>query len=186
MAPAAAVAAATDAVIGAPDVRQTTRDLFARLGFLDDAAVRGTEVGIYNAAIAYARERAIPLSWKSEAFTEIYLATARRIYANLNKDAYVANKRLADRLAEGEFAPHELATMAAENLYPEKWADIVQKEILKSQAAYEVTVVAMSDRIYCGKCKKNKVTYYEQQTRSADESCTIFFQCLQCGHRWKH
>ena len=65
-------------------------------------------------------------------------------------------------------------------------ADRVRKEILKSQAAYEVNVVAMSDRIWCGKCKKNKVTYYEQQTRSADESCTIFYQCLNCGHRWKN
>ena len=185
MAPAATAAppAPPDPAV---DVREKTRGLFTGLGFLDEFACNDVEVGIYNKAISYARERAVPLSWKSDAFREVYLATARRVFANLSKTGYIANQRLSVRLSEGEFAPHELATMEPENLYPEKWADIVQKEIMKSQAAYEVTIVAMSDRIYCGKCKKNKVTYYEQQTRSADESCTIFFQCLHCGHRWKH
>ena len=37
----------------------------------------------------------------------------------------------------------------------------------------------------CGKCKSQNTTYYEMQTRSADEPMTAFITCLKCGKRWK-
>eukprot|EP01121_Diplochlamys_sp_Union-15-3_P017732 TRINITY_DN6303_c0_g1_i3.p1 TRINITY_DN6303_c0_g1~~TRINITY_DN6303_c0_g1_i3.p1 ORF type:complete len:348 (-),score=73.88 TRINITY_DN6303_c0_g1_i3:27-1070(-) len=37
----------------------------------------------------------------------------------------------------------------------------------------------------CGKCKGNKTTYYQLQTRSADEPMTVFITCTICGNRWK-
>ena len=39
--------------------------------------------------------------------------------------------------------------------------------------------------LMCGKCRSNKGTsYYQMQTRSADEPMTTFASC-KCGHRWK-
>ncbi|ELQ76667.1 RNA polymerase III subunit C11, partial [Trachipleistophora hominis] len=32
----------------------------------------------------------------------------------------------------------------------------------------------------CEKCGYNTASFYEMQTRSADEPMTIFYQCLQC------
>jgi len=37
----------------------------------------------------------------------------------------------------------------------------------------------------CGKCKSMKTTYYQMQTRSADEPLTTFVTCLNCEKRWK-
>ena len=37
----------------------------------------------------------------------------------------------------------------------------------------------------CSKCKSTKVTYYQMQTRSADEPMTVFLSCLKCGKRWR-
>ena len=37
----------------------------------------------------------------------------------------------------------------------------------------------------CGKCKSNRTTYYQMQTRSADEPMTIFIRCLNCGKDWR-
>lgn len=37
----------------------------------------------------------------------------------------------------------------------------------------------------CGKCKSNKVTYTQMQTRSMDEPVTIFYHCENCQNRWK-
>ena len=36
----------------------------------------------------------------------------------------------------------------------------------------------------CIKCPSKKVTYAQVQLRSADEGSTIFYACVQCGHRW--
>ena len=38
----------------------------------------------------------------------------------------------------------------------------------------------------CSKCKSKKCTYYEMQTRSADEPATIFITCLDCGKNWRN
>jgi len=37
----------------------------------------------------------------------------------------------------------------------------------------------------CGRCKCKKVTYYQMQTRSADEPMTTYFTCMGCGAKWK-
>lgn len=37
----------------------------------------------------------------------------------------------------------------------------------------------------CGKCKSNRTTYYQMQTRSADEPMTTYATCMNCNNRWK-
>jgi DNA-directed RNA polymerase subunit M/transcription elongation factor TFIIS len=39
--------------------------------------------------------------------------------------------------------------------------------------------------ITCPKCKGKKIHRIEKQTRSADESATVFCYCSECGKRWK-
>ena len=50
---------------------------------------------------------------------------------------------------------------------------------------YEEKEEAMTDQFKCGRCKSRKCTYYELQTRSADEGMTTFITCINCGNRWK-
>jgi len=166
------------------ELRTKTTDLFRKLN-LTDIQAKDLEIGIYNACIDYATDHHIPLTWNSELFKELYLAKCRSIYGNLNPESSIGNKRLMKRLEDNEFMPHALATMAPENLYPEIWKEILDREILRTKSAYEPQAVAMTDRYTCGKCKKNRCSYYELQTRSADEPMTMFITCLHCGHRWK-
>ena len=37
----------------------------------------------------------------------------------------------------------------------------------------------------CAKCKSNKTTSHQLQTRGADEPMTNFVRCLDCGSQWK-
>jgi len=37
----------------------------------------------------------------------------------------------------------------------------------------------------CDKCGNKRAYFMELQTRSADEPMTIFYQCTECGYRWK-
>ena len=57
-------------------------------------------------------------------------------------------------------------------------------ELEPFEADDEDVDVAEGD-LQCGKCQSRRVHRTEMQTRSADESATVFCQCAVCGSRWK-
>lgn len=166
-------------------IRAQSVEVFKSIG-LGLLEAQDLEIGVYNYTIDYASANNLPLNWYSELFQEVYFAKARSVTANLDEHGYVNNTTLLTRLKEREFLPHELPAMSSVQVFPEAWKTIIDREMLKKKVAYEVTQVAMTDQIKCGKCKKNKISYYELQTRSADEPITTFYSCLVCGNKWKH
>lgn len=36
----------------------------------------------------------------------------------------------------------------------------------------------------CPACNCQRAYYEQRQTRSADEASTLFFTCVDCGHKW--
>lgn len=72
--------------------------------------------------------------------------------------------------------------MASEDLKSEI-KRLEEKNLFNAQGAKEER--AITDRFTCGKCKQKKVSYYQMQTRSADEPLTTFCTCENCGNRWK-
>ncbi|CAM0877242.1 unnamed protein product [Alopecurus aequalis] len=44
---------------------------------------------------------------------------------------------------------------------------------------------ASTDQFKCGRCGQRKTTYYQLQTRSADEPMTTFVTCVNCNNHWK-
>jgi transcription elongation factor S-II len=169
------------------DIRTETQKLFHdTFTGLDPLQLQDLEIGIYNSTIEYCGSNGIPLTWSSQMFCDAYLAKARSMYCNLKTDTYVKNTTLIERMKEKEFLPHELPFKTRDTVHPEAWRYIIDREMMINKGAYETSAVAMSDQITCGKCKKKKVSYYETQSRSADEPMTIHMSCLICGHRWKH
>jgi len=168
------------------EIRNKLRELLINDIKLEELEATDLEIGIFNSTIDYANSLKIPLSWASDLFTDSYLNIARSIYSNLNKDTYVKNKELIERLKNKEFIPHKLPYMSCEEIFPERWEAIIEKQKLKFKAAYEIKQVSMTDTIKCGKCKNNKISYYELQTRSGDEAITQFYNCIICGHKWKN
>jgi DNA-directed RNA polymerase subunit M/transcription elongation factor TFIIS len=168
------------------EIRNKLRELLINDIKLEELEATDLEIGIFNSTIDYANSLKIPLSWASDLFTDSYLNIARSIYSNLNKDTYVKNKELIERLKNKEFVPHKLPYMSCEEIFPERWEAIIEKQKLKFKAAYEIKQVSMTDTIKCGKCKNNKISYYELQTRSGDEAITQFYNCIICGHKWKN
>jgi DNA-directed RNA polymerase subunit M/transcription elongation factor TFIIS len=168
------------------EIRNKLRELLINDIKLEELEATDLEIGIFNSTIDYANSLKIPLSWASDLFTDSYLNIARSIYSNLNKDTYVKNKELIERLKNKEFVPHKLPYMSCEEIFPERWEAIIEKQKLKFKAAYEIKQVSMTDTIKCGKCKNNKISYYELQTRIGDEAITQFYNCIICGHKWKN
>lgn len=71
--------------------------------------------------------------------------------------------------------------MKSENLKV-KEEKIMEDSLKDSQFA---KAQAETDIFKCGRCKNRKTTYYQLQTRSADEPMTTFVTCTVCNKRWK-
>jgi transcription elongation factor S-II len=78
-----------------------------------------------------------------------------------------------------------LAFMTHQEMSPEKWHKLIEDKKIRDQNKYEPKLEASTDKFTCRKCSSKKCTYYQLQTRSADEPMTTFVTCLDCGKRWK-
>jgi DNA-directed RNA polymerase subunit M/transcription elongation factor TFIIS len=75
--------------------------------------------------------------------------------------------------------------MKPEHLYPELWETLLLKNAKKMAALGKEKDQQGTSMFKCGKCKLNNCTYFQMQTRSADEPMTTFVCCLNCSNRWK-
>ena len=136
------------------------------------------EIGILNWSLKDANIRKVIKKWDNIYFIKIYLDHLKTTINNLNDD-------IINELQKGNILPHQIAFMTAQELKPQKWEKLIQEKIQRDKAKYEVTLEAATDTFKCNRCKSNKCTYYQMQTRSADEPMTTFVTCLDCGQRWK-
>lgn len=166
-------------------IREQYRELLIKNLDLNELEAKDLEIGIFNSTLDYAHSLCIQLCWSNSLFMDTYINNARSVYANIKKNSYIGNKNLYDKIKNKEYLPHEIAYISKEEMFPEIWKEIIDKQKLKFKAAYEIKQVSMTDAIKCGKCKNNKISYYELQIRSGDENMTQFFCCITCGNKWK-
>ena len=143
------------------------------------------EKGIYNYTIRYSTDKGILKKWDNPKFRSLYVNKCRSVYSNIDKDCYIGNSRLIDRLNSGEFLPHQIPFMDRQHLFPENWKDLIDEKYKRDRVLYEIDQGGATDDFKCSRCKQRKCTYYELQTRSADEPMTVFVTCLNCGKRWR-
>jgi len=71
------------------------------------------------------------------------------------------------------------------DLYASKWKEAIERQKMIEKLQLEGNKSMATDQFLCRKCFKRECTYYEMQTRSADEPMTIFINCLSCGNNWR-
>lgn len=116
---------------------------------------------------------------------EKYNAKYREIAGHL-KD--VNNPEIHIKLFTRRLSCEQLVTLP-----PSELASDALKEKRRKEAEWEFeaarsdnkTKESATDQFPCAKCKGRKCTYYQLQTRSADEPMTVFITCLNCGNKWK-
>jgi transcription elongation factor S-II len=145
----------------------------------DEESCNNLEKGIFNYTLDHATKLNVVKKWDNSYFVRIYLDRTRTIYINLK------NKEILDKINSKELKAHKLAFMTHQEMQPDKWNALIQEKKIRDDNKYEPKIEASTDDFTCWKCKSKKCTYYQLQTRSADEPMTTFVSCLDCGNRWK-
>ena len=134
------------------------------------------EKGIYNYSVRYADTHKLVKKWESKYFTHIYISHLRTIITNIKN-----NEKL-----KAHPKPQEIAFMTHQEMNPKKWKALIEAKKMRDQEKYAPKMDANTDNFECRKCKSNRCSYYQLQTRSADEPMTTFVTCIDCGNRWKY
>jgi transcription elongation factor S-II len=145
----------------------------------DETMCKNLEKGIFNYCIKEATERQIVKKWDNVYFTHLYIDRLRTLYCNLK------HPQLVSRIINKEIKPHEVAFMSHQDIIPEKWVSLLSDKKIRDANIYAPKLEASTDGFTCRKCKSKECSYYQLQTRSADEPMTTFVTCIMCGNRWK-
>jgi len=116
--------------------------------------------------------------------TANYKAKFRELFMNLKNPK---NPELRERVVEGHISPARLCQMTSQELASRELQE--QRKALEEACLKEairgVPKQATTTMFRCHKCKKRECTFYQLQTRSADEPMTTFVNCTNCGNRWR-
>ena len=144
----------------------------------DEKNSNNMEKGIFNYSLKEADRHKIVKKWDNKHFVQIYIDRLRSVVLNLKGD-------IIDHINDGTVKPHIVAFMTHQELAPEKWAKLIDVKTKRDKNKFETNISAATDTFTCRKCKGNQCTYYQMQTRSADEPMTCYISCCICGNRWK-
>lgn len=161
--------------------RENVRTKFKTLLELNsDSHGINLEKGVFNFAIKESTHKKIVKKWENPQFVTIYMDRLRSIYINFKN-----SPGLIEQIHSGELLPQNIAFMTHQEYKPEQWKGLIDKKIKRDASKYTDNIQASTDMYTCKKCKSTRCTYYEMQTRSADEPATIFVTCLDCGKHWR-
>lgn len=144
----------------------------------DEKNALNLEKGVFNYALKEADQRKVIKKWDNTFFVQIYLNHLRSIMTNLSAE-------ILKQIEDGTIKPHQVAFMTHHEMRPEKWSLLIDAKSKRDKNKFEVNMAAATDTFTCRKCKGNQCTYYQMQTRSADEPMTTFVCCIKCSARWK-
>lgn len=168
------------------EIRVKTRQVLTEYfdGKLTETQANELEAAIYSHCIDEATKYHIIRDWSFPQFKSLYNRKIRQICSNLQPNSYIENTQLLLRYTKGEFRFEDLMSWSNTEIFPERNKDLAEKQFQREQRLLEGNKANATDQFFCGRCHKRQCTYYELQTRSADEPMTIFIQCVNCGKRW--
>lgn len=164
------------------DIRAKSAEMLKEIVGDSDIA-RLLERATWNHAVKFCRNKEQPLNWDNAAFRNVYTQKVMGV-------RYVARER-PDVLKKYEEMDPTFKTFVNAKpweLWPEKWEKAFEdaaRKALRFTDASAMDPKLMPDGILKCRCGSMKTSYYEMQTRSADEPMTVFARCFTCGKRWK-
>tara|TARA_Y100001958_G_scaffold160033_1_gene165412 strand:- start:258 stop:782 length:525 start_codon:yes stop_codon:yes gene_type:complete len=143
------------------------------------------EKSVYNYIIDISKKKNINRYWSNVIFKNLYLSKIRSLYVNINKDSYIKNENFLKRILSNDIDIKTISYLEIYDIYPENWKYLIELRTKQDKLKYEIKPEAMTTLFKCRKCGSRSTSYYEVQTRAADEPMTQFITCLDCNTRWK-
>jgi transcription elongation factor S-II len=116
--------------------------------------------------------------------TGAHKAKYRSIMFNLRADNNTDFRR---KVLIGKVKPEKLPDISPEDMASD--ARKLENKQIKEKMLFDCerggAPKATTDQFKCGRCGQRKTTYYQLQTRSADEPMTTFVTCVNCNNHWK-
>jgi len=138
------------------------------------------EKGIFNYTIRECNFKKLVKKWENPTFVQIYIDRLRMVFNNLSSPTIVTG------LISGDILPQGVAFMTHQEIQPDKWNPLIEKKTKRDASKCDKKIGASTAMFTCSRCKSKNCTYYEMQTRSADEPATIFITCLNCDKHWRN
>jgi hypothetical protein len=123
-------------------------------------------------------------SWQNSVFKDSYRMKAAWLISEFGRGPQLAARLKSKELESAKIAFYTADILDPGGLYSK--AIFVNKE--RDNKMEQMKAQENEDYVgqfKCGKCKSVKTTYYQLQTRSADEPMTTYVTCLACSNRWK-
>lgn len=152
----------------------------SQLGKQGEEDIIQMEKEIYLCTFKEAAKRNIIPHWRNPVFAEFYKIHARTNYAHLTT---VPSMREA--MLKGKFQLTDLPYLSHYTVNPEGWNELQEKQRIREEKELSGNAHMATERFKCRKCGMRRCTYYQLQTRSADEPMTTFINCLNCKNEWK-
>lgn len=180
-----------EAPVRAPIVPQTThaKNIFVECTirekvlenfqeYVSEQIARAVEDAMLRNIAHHCLQNNISADWNNRVFWNAYRNRAIVLYEHFPRG-------WAEKLTQGSIDAKTYAEMHEVDMHPEKWKETMETIIEMEKNMYSQETHA-SIFLYCSRCKKkSKCTYYQLQTRSADEPMTTFVTCLECDKQWK-
>ena len=114
---------------------------------------------------------------------ETYIAKLKFLHSSLSN---VRNPLLMVDICTGAISAPVLLHMQPDDFLSSADLDRLRAEDAERKRLISIErPKASTDAFRCGACGKRECTYFQMQTRSADEPMTTFVECCNCGKRWR-
>ena len=152
---------------------------------LSHAVSVNLEKAIFLYAIERCKARSVTPSWENPMFRHIYKQRWTTLKCLILNGRCPLRKMIQDKKIKSWEAPK----MGPCELWPNGPYHST-REARRIADAHKQAIAAEDKVNYtgmfkCGKCKSMKTTYYQLQTRSADEPMSTYVTCVNCNNRWK-
>ena len=160
------------------DFRKKNIDILNEI-IQDAKKSKNIEISIYNYSLKEATQKKVVKKWNNHYFATIYKNRLLTILRNLKYKPFLED--IKNNVIESK----KVGFITHQEINPEKWKDLIEAKVERDKNKYQVDKRGATDEFKCRRCHQRECSYYQLQTRSADEPMTTFVTCLNCGNNWK-